>query len=59
MYDYSGGVEWMPLKELLKTLPEDKRKLFQDALEYRKQYFDQTGKRLGFDPQFARQVGLI
>lgn len=49
----------MSLKELLKTLPEDKRKLLQDALEYRKQYFEQTGKRLGFDPQFARQVGLI
>lgn len=49
----------MSLKELLKTLPEDKRKLLLDALEYRKEYFKQTGKRLGFDPQFARQVGLI
>ena len=49
----------MSLKELLKTLPEDKRKLLQDALEYRKWYFRQTGKRLGFDPQFARLVGLI
>lgn len=49
----------MSIKELLKTLPEDKRKLLQDALEYRKQYSKQTGKKLGFDPQFARQVGLI
>lgn len=49
----------MSLKELLKSLPEDKRKLLQDALEYRKQYFKRTGKKLGFDPQFARQVGLI
>ena len=49
----------MSIKELLKTLPEDKRKLLQDALKYREQYFKQTGKRLGFDPQFARLVGLI
>ena len=49
----------MSIKELLKSLPEDKRKLLQDALEYRKQYFKRTGKKLGFDPQFARQVGLI
>ena len=59
MYGYSGGVVWMSIKELLKTLPEDKRKLLQDALEYRKQYFKRTGKQLGFDPQFSRQVGLI
>ena len=59
MYGYSGGVIWMSIKELLKTLPEDKRKLLQDALEYRKQYFKRTGKKLGFDPQFARLVGLI
>ena len=59
MHGYSGGVEWMSLKELLKTLPEDKRKILLDALEYRKQYFKRTGKKLGFDPQFARQVGLI
>ena len=49
----------MSIKELLKTLPEDKRKLLQDALEYRKEYFKRTGKQLGFDPQFARLVGLI
>ena len=59
MRGYSGGVVWMSIKELLKTLPEDKRKLLQDALEYRKQYFKRTGKKLGFDPQFARLVGLI
>ena len=59
MYGYSGGVVWMSIKELLKSLPEDKRKLLQDALEYRKQYFKRTGKKLGFDPQFARLVGLI
>ena len=59
MYGYSGGAIWMSIKELLKSLPEDKRKLLQDALEYRKEYFKRTGKKLGFDPKFARQVGLI
>lgn len=59
MYGYSGGAIWMSLKDLLKTLPEDKCKLLQDALEYRKEYFKRTGKQLGFDPQFARLVGLI
>ena len=56
---FTKEVNFMSIKELLKTLPEDKRKLLQDALEYRKRYFQVTGRHLGFDPNFARQLGLI